>query len=466
MNTFLIVFGVIYLGILLFLANLTRKGEKSSAQYLLAGSSLGAILGFFTIAATMFSTFSLLGMPDFFRVHGVGAWIFLMVSHCFMAFGIVWVGHAFRKKARQQVWYGISGFVGQNFESRLAGVVIFAGIFIFLLPYIAIQIRGVAIFLHAAFEGGPPIWAWATGLVVIMLAYSEVGGLRAIMYSDVLQGILLLIAIWIIGSNCLNFFGGVHAMFAEVEKVNAALLSVPGPKSLFDVQFLLGSMVAIFLMPYTQPQITTRLVILKDIKSLHKLAIGLGVFGIFIILPTVFMGMYGAVLYSEDPTSVFLQQTYIQDQHQVIASLVMIGIIAAAISTSDSQLFALGGELRSILTGEDTKMVMYARIGIFLFAVTALIFALMSSDELALLARSSFAGTALLAPMIFTSVFHKKKGSLLSLTILTSAALIIMVISMIGILPHHLGIIRLDLALLTLLAAWSCFLVIRDNFLK
>ena len=33
-------------------------------------------------------------------------------------------------------------------------------------------------------------------MVVIMIIYSEVGGLKAIMYSDVLQGVLLLITIY------------------------------------------------------------------------------------------------------------------------------------------------------------------------------------------------------------------------------------------------------------------------------
>ena len=459
----LIVISILYVGILLFLAYRAKTEAKTTRQYLLGGSNLGAILGFFTIAATLFSTFSLLGMPDFFRTHGIGAWIFLMFSHCVMVFGLIWVGYALRKKARERTWQGMAGFLEHGYRSRLAGLVAFFGVFIFLMPYVAIQIRGVAIFMHATFPDVIPMWAWATILVLIMIAYSEVGGLKAIMHSDVLQGTLLLTALWIVGYNCLHHFGGIRAIFAEVEKVNEALLSVPGPKGLFDFQFLLGSMIAIMLMPYTQPQISTRLVILKDVKALHKMAVGLGIFGILVILPTVFMGMYGAVLYPEASTAEFLNKTFIADQSDLIGAVVMIGIIAAAISTSDSQLFALGGELRSILKGEDRKMVGYARIGIFFFAIAALIFALMSSDELALLARTSFAGTALLAPMIFIGIFYKKAYRMTAIPPATLLAILILVASLAGFLPHKIAGIRLDLALLGILTIMTLVLLATDR---
>lgn len=459
----LIFIGVIYIVILIVLANYAKTNDKSSTQYLLGGANLGAVLGFFTFAATIFSTFTLLGMPDFFRVHGVGAWIFLMFSDAVMVFGLIWIGYAIRKKAKAKTYYGMAGFLEQNYQSRFAGIVAFLGVFLFLIPYVAIQIRGVAIFLAATFPEALPMEAWAIGMVVIMLIYSEVGGLKAIMYSDVIQGILLLVAIWIVGYNCLNHFGGVRAMFAEVEKVNSALLSVPGPEGLFDFQFLLGSMLAIVLVPYTQPQVSTRLVIMKDVKSLHRMAVAITFFAILVILPTAFMGMYGAVVYPDATTSEFLNKTFIADQSDFIGAIVMIGIIAAAISTSDSQLFALGGELRSILKGEDEKMVRYARIGIFFFAVMALIFALMTTDELVLLARTSFVGTSLLAPLIFTGIFYENSKNLKLIPVATLIGIIIFVASLMGWIPNKIIGIRMDLFLLGILSIFALSMITMDK---
>ncbi len=456
----LAIIGAIYICVLGYLAYSTKSKEKSSLHYLMAGSNLGALLGFFTFAATLFSTFTLLGMPDFFRVHGIGAWIFLMFSDAVMVFGLIWIGYSFRKRARKTTYYGMAGFLQDQYRSKFAGYVAFIGVFIFLLPYIAIQIRGVAIFLHATFPDVLPMWLWATAIVAIMIIYSEVGGLKAIMYSDVMQGILLLIAIWIVGMNCLNHFGGIKAMFEEVEKVNDALLSVPGPNGLFNFQFLLGSMIAITLLPYTQPQVSTRIAILKDVRSLHRMAVGIGFFAFLVILPTAFMGMYGAVLYPEASTSEFLNKTFVADQSSIIGAIVMIGLIAAAISTSDSQLFALGGELRSVLHGEDKKMVTIARIGIAIFAISSLIFALLSSDELVLLARTSFAGTSLLAPLIMTGIFFPSAHKLKWLPLLTLIAIFVFVLSLLGLIPNTVLAVRMDLALLGILTICCLSLIL------
>ena len=448
----LLIVGVIYIAILIYLSTRARREGTDAKQYLMAGSNLGAILGFFTFAATLFSTFTLLGMPDFFRVHGVGAWVFLAISDAVMVFGVIWLGYEFRKRARQTDYYGMAGFMEHRYGSRLAGITAFIGAFIFLIPYVAIQIRGVAFFLHAAFPESVPMWTWAVLMVVIMVIYSEVGGLKAIIYSDVLQGVLLLIAIWIIGVSCLKHFGGIGPMFDQIAEKDEALLSVPGPKGLFDFQFLFGSMIAITLLPFTQPQVSTRLVIMRDMKALHKMAVGLGTFALLIILPTLFMGMYGAIQYADLPASEFLNKTFIADQSHIVAAIVMIGLIAAAISTSDSQLFALGGEIRSLLRGEDAQMLRTARIAIFIFAILALIFALLSSDQLVLLARTSFAGTALMAPMIFVGIFHKKPSDLSVLPVATLIVLGIFVASLLNWIPGKLAGVRMDLILLALLS--------------
>jgi SSS family solute:Na+ symporter len=448
----LLVAGVIYVGLLILFSQIAKVKEKTTKNYFMAGSNLGSVLGLFTFAATLFSTFTILGMPDFFRQHGIGAWIFLAFSDAVMVFGIIWLGTYFRKKGKTDQYYGMAGFMRDQYTSSMAGFVVFLGAFIFLIPYVAIQIRGVAIFLNEAFPQSLPLWIWAAAIVVIMLMYSEIGGLKAIIYSDTLQGILLLIVIWIIGITCLNSLGGIKSMFAQIETQQEALLSVPGPKGLFDFQFLFGSMVAIALLPFTQPQVSTRLIIMKDQKSLFRMAIGLGTFAILVILPTLFIGMYGAIHYADAPTSTFLGNALIQDQNGFIGAMVLLGLIAAAISTADSQIFALGGETRSLLKGEDKKMIGLARISIVIFAVLALIFALLSSDELVLLARTSFAGTALLAPLIFTGLFYKDPKKLNYLPVLTLVAIIILILSQLKVVGNNVIGIRMDLFLLGILA--------------
>lgn len=452
--------------LLIFVSMKARRGSRDSGQYLMAGSNLSAVLGFFTFAATLFSAFTILGMPDFFRTHGVGSWMFIAISDAVMVFGIIWVGYYFRKKIKSENYFGMAGLMRQQYGSRFAGYVIFFGAFIFLVPYVAIQIRGVAIFFHQVFPELAPVWVWATGMVVVMLLYSETGGLKAIIYSDVLQGILLLIAIWILAWVCIGKIGGLEAMFSKVEASNPALLSVPGPKGLFDFQFLLGSMIGIMMLPFTQPQVSIRLVIMRNRFAMYRMAVGIGFFAILVILPTVFLGMYGAVLYPDASTSEFLGNTLINDQPRFIAAFGMIGLLAAALSTADSQIFALGAEMRSLMRGDDARLLRTTRIAIGFFAVTALVFALLTSDQLVLLARTSFTGTSLMAPMIFMGVFHPNALNFKGLPVITAVALLVFISSQLGWVPVKIFQIRLDLMLIGLLGLYSGGLYFFDRFNK
>jgi SSS family solute:Na+ symporter len=197
-------------------------------------------------------------------------------------------------------------------------------------------------------------------------------------------------------------------MFHQVRETNPALLSAPGPKGLFSWQFLLASFVTIILMPVTQPQLFTRIVVMKDRRRVMKMAVGIGVFAFLIILPTVFIGTYGALRYPHASTAEFLVNTLLNDQPAVIAALAVVGLIAAAMSTADSQLFALQHETARLGAGSRRPA---GKPLIILFSLVALLLSIYTTTELALLARVSFAGTALMAPMILAGIFSRRQPS-------------------------------------------------------
>lgn len=417
-----------------------------------AGSDLGIVLGGLTVAATLFSTFTLLGMPDFFRNHGIGAWIFLAVSDGALAFTIIWFGaHLRRRAAEKGSFRGIAGLLRHRYDNHWAGVLYLAGIFIFLVPYVAVQIRGVSIFMNAIFPEALPVWGWSVLLVTVMLTYSELGGLKAIIYADAIQGLILLSATLAVAYGCLVNFGGIVEMFNQVERHNEALLSVPGPAGLFTAQFLVASFIVIVLVPVTQPQIAIRLVIMRNFVSLRRMAVLLGVFAMVIILATIPIGLNGAVHYADASTADFLVGTLISDQAPLIAAAVAIGLIAAAISTADSQLFALGAELRSMMSGDEQLVMQRTRISIICFALASLGVALMSGDQLVLLARVSFAGTALLGPFILSGILSEKMPGRIQIPA-TAVALALFLASVLGAIPPKLGPVRLDLLLLVVLS--------------
>mgnify|MGYP002628923798 CR=1 FL=1 len=450
MLNYLLIIGAVYIGILMFFSWRTKKQIKTSSDFMLGGTKIGVAIGLMTFAATLFSTFTLLGMPDFSRVNGLGAWIFLTFSDALMVFLILWFGFYLRKRVGNSPYQGMSALLQKCYENRMAGYLYFTAVFLFLIPYIAIQIRGVAIFLVSAFPDFIPIWGWSIGIVLIMLVYSELGGLKAIIYADSLQGTLLLIVVWIVAFNCLNEVGGWNALFEGVANVNQSLLSTPGPKGLLSPQFLIASALAILMIPVTQPQLSTRLVIMKNYSALKRMATAVGFFAMLVILPTIIIGMYGAIYYADASTAEFLGGVLLEEQHEMIAAFIIIGLFAAAMSTSDSQLFAMGNEIKGLLGLKEDENLRPIRVVILLFALSALIFSLLSSDELVLLARLSFSGTALMGPMILLGVFSKKPQGV-TMIVLSMIALLIFILSHLGWFPHQILSFRTDLFLMVIL---------------
>jgi SSS family solute:Na+ symporter len=451
MITWFWIFGFIYLGLLLTAGIKTFKKNRSADDFMLAGSNIGVILGFLTYSAALFSAFTFQGMPDFFRQHGIGAWIFLAVSDGAMVFFILWFGFHIRKKTEHLGFKGVAGLISKCYDNHWAGYMLFTAAFIFLIPYAAIQIRGVSIFLHATFPQLMPFWGWSIIIIAMMLVYSEIGGLKAIVFADAIQGLILLCVIWIIGLSCVFFLGGFESMFAQVEQTDKALLSVPGPKGLFTVQFLVSSMIAIVLLPVTQPQFTTRIIVMKSQEAMHRMAVGVGTFAILVILPTVFIGMYGAVRYTNASIPEFLSGALLFDQKPVVAALANIGLFAAVLSTVNAQIFALGSELRSLLTKSESQNMLITKIAIFIFAALALIFSMVSGDQLVLLARVSFAGTGMMGALVLVGILAKQKPGV-EIIIASTGAFLIFLASVLQLIPATVFTVRLDFLLFIVLA--------------
>lgn len=454
MTYWLIIFGTIYLFLLGYSGYKAKKSLKTKKDYSLP--QIGVFLGFLTFSATLFSTFTLMGMPDFFRQNGVGAWIFLGVTDTALAFVVLWFGIYVRRKYSKANFSNVSGIIKERFGSNLAVNIYRFGILIFLIPYVAIQIKGVSEFIAYSDILNIPIWGWALLFLSVIMLYSYFGGLKAIIYSDAIQGGLLLIVTTIIAITCILKIGGVEEMFNQVALVDDSLLSVPGPNNLLTSQFLFASFIVIVLMPISQPQLFTRIIIMNKPKDVKRMAIAVSIFAFMIILPTVFIGFFGSIKYADVSTQEFLFNTLVSEQIGAIGALAIIGLIASAMSTTDSQLFAMQTELLGVdKSRKKNKLLMFILGGI------ALLLSVFTSKELVLLARVSFAGTALLAPMIFLSVVSAKKyGNFVPIiTFLTLIAYIFA--NFTNLIPAIIIGIRLDMFLLgiNILASLAAYLI-------
>ncbi len=453
--------GGVYLAMLALAARASWRRHRTSDEFMFAGRSLGVRLGVLTYAAALFSAFTFQGMPDFFRLHGVGAWIFLAVSDGMMVLLIVAFGHAIRRRVRELGFEGVAGLMSSAYGSRGAGWAMFASSFIFLVPYVAIQIRGISIFLRSAFPDLLTPAQWAALIVLLMLAFSEIGGFRAIVFADAIQGLSLLLILWAIGLACVRAAGGWTPLWDGMLAADPALGSVPGPKGLFTPQFLIASAIAIVMIPVTQPQLTTRLVVMKSTAAMHRMAVAVGAFAMLVIFPTALVGALGAIRYAGVRTDQFLSGALLHDRAPWLGALALVGLFAAGLSTTNAQLFALGAELRSMLRGSDRAVMAATRAAILAFAIIVFGFSVVMSDQLVLLARTSFTGTSMMAPMVLGAVSLRRPPR--ALVAISTAAMLVCFAAQLGAVPSTIAGVRLDLLLYIVLAICSApiFAVIR-----
>ena len=439
-----------YLTALIYALRLSRNAEVGPAgekSYRFADSNIGSVLGVLTFSATLFSTFTLLGLPDFFRNHGVGAWIFLGVTDMAMAFLALWFGLKVREKISVQEFESVSEMLAKTYHADWVRFIYWVGIFVFLLPYVAIQIKGVSGFLSVAFPLDVPNWSWSLFILLAILIYSHLGGLKAIIYNDAIQGIILLSITLLIAAICLDQMGGWNSMFEQIEERNPKLLSIPGPTGLLNTQFLIASFLTIVLMPISQPQLFTRFTVMRDERSMIEMLLGMSVFVFLIITPTIAIGMYGAINYPDLSAGEFWVNTFVNDQPEIIGALAVLGLLAAAMSTADSQLFALESEVSPTIQTHS-----FRKLPSLIFAIMAFGLAVLSSSELVLLATVSFAGTSLLAPMILLAVLSKDgEHPPLLIPVVCGGSLLIYLESLLsGFVPQVIFGYSLELLLLTL----------------
>lgn len=464
-----IVIALIYLTVLISLAVIgNRKNKGDEHQFLLAGGNLGTIIGFLTFFATLYSTFILIGMPNFFRVHGVATWIFLGVTDMVLAVFTLWLSLKLRERIASIDFRSIADLIRETYGSY--GILVYVtGLVIFLVPYIAIQIKGASGLLANVVPLEVSQLVWAVIILILMYLYSSIGGLRGIMYCDALQGIMLFTVIWIMAAIVLQNFGGIGKLIQAVEMTEPGLLSAPGPKGLLSVQWLLVGFISIVLLPVSQPQLTSRLCILKGLNERRKLPVLHASFTFLLLIAGLIIGLYGAVEISAKTGPEFIGKL-ILEQNVVVGAIALVGILAAAMSTSDSQFFALGSEINSVFAKYSKKLkispIVFVKLVILVFCVAAFIVAMKSSQGLISLAVSGFMGTALMAPMVLISILYKERSFNSVIPVATAISLVMFLMSLFGLVPKMVEGLRTDLILLVINSLISVLVVLTQQKTK
>jgi len=351
-----------------------RKSVNNEEDYYLAGRGQGWIVSSLTIMATFFSSFALLGAPGMVYRDGV---VFALFSLNVPLSGaaVYFFGSKIRRigQARGYVTPGdmVSDYYGSPVALRL--LVALVGL-LYTIPYVVMQIQAGGILSQQLFPGENSYEVGAVVLAIITMAYIMIGGMRSVAWTDVVQGILLMGGMLVGGAAVVAVLGGPVEFFNKVAELPAKSLSVPGTSGFWTPAMLLTVCLIGSIGSLVQPAQWMRFYAAKSTKTLKRSALifavlltGCFLFGVMLV------GLGGQVLYPivdgageyyrsasgallpnpavgttpggfNDIMLVVLKNhlpELLGGLGALVASLIMVAIMAAAMSTADSNLHAM-----------------------------------------------------------------------------------------------------------------------------
>lgn len=420
--TYAIVFIVYILAMLaigLFFAN---KNENMS-DYILGGRSLNVWVASLSAQASDMSGWLLTGLPGlaYLSANGSQEAIWTAIG---LAVGTYLNWLVVAKRLRQ--YTEISGnaltmpdYFEHRFKdtSRILRIVTALFILIFFLVYTS-----------SAFVTGAKLFqtvfglSYRTGLLVgaaIVVIYTCSGGFKAVCWTDLFQGIMMFFAIIIIPVTVVRMFGGLDTTMETVNAMHPGSFDII-PNGTNISWFVVVTGLGWGLGYFGQPHILARFMAIRSSKEVRPARIIAMVWVIVSLACAIMVGIVG-VAYFTTPLAAGAHETIFMELskqlfHPIIAGVLLSAILAATMSTCDSQLLVTASAISEDVykafikpTATDKELINISRITVVVVAVIAIFIALDPNSSIFGLVSYAWAGFgAAFGPTILLSLYWRR----------------------------------------------------------
>jgi SSS family solute:Na+ symporter len=311
----------------------------SVSEYTVADRGLGLFLMWFLMGGTVFSAFAFLGGPGWAYSRGAASY-YILAYTCLGLLPWYLIGPKVARIGARKNFYTMGDFLGDRYSSRAIQVLVGIISVLAFIQYLTLQIKGMAYVFNVLTEDTIPIWLGALISYGIVIVYVATSGVRGAAWSDVLQGILMLVVAWVVGFTVVyKFHGGVTAMFQSIEASRPGFLTVGNPGSgmspMSYTTILLVSVLGFIMWPhlFTKSFTTTE-------KKIKLTVLVYPLFAIFLV-PILFIGF--AAIGVVDPSQLSGPDTILphlvtneMGASGLVYGLIGAGALAAAMSSADA----------------------------------------------------------------------------------------------------------------------------------
>ncbi|WP_415716546.1 sodium/pantothenate symporter [Maridesulfovibrio sp.] len=325
-------------------AESTKSSKGFIEDYFIGGRSMGGMVLAMTIIASYTSASSFVGGPGVAYKLGL-SWVLLamiQVPTTFLTLGIL--GKRFAIVARQTDSVTITDFLRARYKSDTVVILCSVALILFFMAAMLAQFIGGAR-LFQTVTGYPYIVGLALFGISVVL-YTAIGGFRAVVLTDAIQGIVMVVAVVVILLAVINAGGGMEKCIQSLKAIDPGLITPTGPKDAVPQPFTLSFWVLVGIGILGLPQTTQRCMGYRDSKAMHDaMIIGTLLIG-FMILCAHLAGTLGRAILPELPAGDLAMPSLIVELlSPVWAGVFIAGPLAAIMSTVDSMLLLVSAAI-------------------------------------------------------------------------------------------------------------------------
>ena len=422
-NLMIIIAFALYLGLMMYIGVYYYRKSNSIGDYILGGRQLGPWITALSAEASDMSGWMLMGLPGAAYIAGLEAgWIALGLT---IGTYLNWKLVAKRLRNYTEACNAITipQFLGNRYrdDQNILRIVSSLFILIFFLVYTA-----------SAFVSGGKLFSTVFGIdytlallicAIVVVSYTFAGGFFAVCWTDLVQGILMFVAIVIVPCAAVVSMGGIDATIARIEAVNVNMLN---PFITIDgthiAMITVISSLAWGLGYFGQPHILVRFMGIDDAKSIKKSRLIAMVWVIFSLTAATLVGLLGRVFLTQDLSNSSGETVYILMVMKIfpliIAGVFLAAILAAVMSTADSQLLVTASAITEDFykakirpNASDKELMMVSRLTVMGVSIIAILIALNPNNTVLGLVENAWAGFgATFGAVMLFALFWKRSN--------------------------------------------------------
>lgn len=426
---------VYLLGMLFVGFKFTKTSSTSSDDFYLGGRKLGPIVTAMSAEASDMSSWLLMGLPGVALAAGLAeaSWTAIGLG---IGTYINWliVSKRIRNYSQRLNAFTVPDFFAKRFGDN-KGIITFIAaivIIVFFIPYTASGFNACGTLFSSLSGGKIPYFNAMIISAVVIVAYTALGGFLAASTTDLVQSIVMTIALVVVVVFGLKSAGGFDAVMENAKSLPSYLSLT----STYDYTtggavpynwMRIASTLAWGLGYFGMPHILLRFMAINDANKL-KTSRRIATVWVFISMAiAVFIGVVGCAALKnnsvniaiEDGQRIIIEFAKIISTYgpalAVIAGVILAGILAATMSTADSQLLAAASSFSENLLRDVFKLkikektaMLFARLSIIAIAIVAVFLARKEGSVFKIVSFAWAGFGAAFGPVVLAALFWKR----------------------------------------------------------